>query len=209
MLTSETINDGITKAPLRYQSVVAALRDEGSQSFVDMSRAGEYIAKLHDAITTYYSKPEDSNLVKFEMESLLADIYHEIHRLGDKGSYFRAFACAFRVYLLLIWPPQMWIDWAREATELKEALEQPKMRLCGSIELTMWQFFIGSVAAESNPDIRDWFMNRLRRLFMAARIHRWEDALKLLERVFIQDEQLIARFRQVWTSVNVYGRAEA
>ena len=67
---------------------------------------------------------------------------------------------------------------------------------------------LGAVAAGKGSQVRAWFVARLRRAVLALRSRGWIRPLEILEKCFVSDVGLVARFRALWQELDSEGTPE-
>ncbi|KAG4263042.1 hypothetical protein FPRO04_13291 [Fusarium proliferatum] len=77
------------------------------------------------------------------------------------------------------------------------------IRLCSSMQLLVWQLFVGAAAAEPASEVRSWYVIRLREVVSAMRIGGQNVAMKTLAAVFAPDARLLEKFKTVWDEVTL------
>ncbi|KAK2595408.1 hypothetical protein QQS21_006882 [Conoideocrella luteorostrata] len=120
-----------------------------------------------------------------------------------KSSHLQALEHALRLYLHILWPPPLSLDRKLHCLvdHLKQSLHEPKIRLCSAMNLTVWQLFVGTVAAGGHSEMREWFIWRLKRIFSAMGIYAWERLLVLFGKTFMPDRTLLMKFKRVWEEI--------
>ncbi len=103
--------------------------------------------------------------------------------------------------LHLSWFPQE-TDLTPVAGELKDALCALPVRPCLFMDLSSCQLMLGAVAASEGSEVRAWFVARLRRAVVTLRSRGWKRPLEILERGFVSDDGLVARFRALWKEMD-------
>jgi hypothetical protein len=70
------------------------------------------------------------------------------------------------------------------------------------MDLTSCQLMLGAVAEGKGSQVRAWFMARLRMAVLELRPRGWVRPLEILEKGFVSDVGLVARFRALWKELN-------
>ncbi|KAF4428910.1 hypothetical protein FACUT_9368 [Fusarium acutatum] len=86
-----------------------------------------------------------------------------------------------------------------------KTLKQDKaaiIRLCSSMQLLVWQLFVGAAAAEPASEVRAWYVIRLREVVSSMRIGGQDVAMETLAGVFTPDARLLDKFKTVWDEVS-------
>ncbi|KAM5377904.1 hypothetical protein ACJZ2D_004808 [Fusarium nematophilum] len=197
-LLYDSIGQAIAGSNDSHQKLIDALRKENKPTSVNISRLSREIDHFRKALDAYYTSEVQSHTestIDFQVEYLQLEV--EL-LLGGDEHYIRALRHAVRLFLLLSWPPKVEVDVASRAEELRTALSEPRIRLCSSIELTVWQFFVGAVAAGTALETRIWFVGKLQRIFLATGIKEWKGVMPLLRKAFVPGERLLGKFEMVW-----------
>lgn len=116
-----------------------------------------------------------------------------------ESPYLWALEYSLRLYLSLMWPCSL--DRATDVDllhGLKESLGEPKIRLCAAVHLTVWQLFVGAVAARDHSEMKIWFLSRLAKTLVSMQVDSWERLLVVLEKTFMPDGRLLVEFKKVW-----------
>ncbi|KAF5636073.1 hypothetical protein F52700_5387 [Fusarium sp. NRRL 52700] len=76
------------------------------------------------------------------------------------------------------------------------------IRLCSSMQLLVWQLFVGAAAAEPVSEVRSWYLIRLREVLSSMRIGGQGIAMETISGVFAPDARLLEKFKAVWGEVS-------
>ncbi|KAF4495942.1 hypothetical protein FAGAP_7916 [Fusarium agapanthi] len=99
------------------------------------------------------------------------------------------------------------IDKYHASTTLKQD-KAAIIRLCSSMQLLVWQLFVGAAAAEPASEVRSWYVIRLREVVSSMRIGGQDVAIETLATVFAPDARLLETFKVVWDEVSFGNQAE-
>ncbi|KAF7554810.1 hypothetical protein G7Z17_g2663 [Cylindrodendrum hubeiense] len=161
----DSLSEMIASPKTPPKKIIDALSAPGGVTGLDISRISRDMDMLSKALDVFYTRPEDAEFLGQKIGERVNRLHREIDRLlTNDGTYIRSWAGALRIFVHLSWPPKPDVDLGDLALALKGMLETPGIRLCSSIDMTVWQFFIGAVAAEGS-NIRLWFIARVRRMF--------------------------------------------
>lgn len=119
-----------------------------------------------------------------------------------EGVYVSALARSLHIFLHLLWPPRQGVfHLAALASDLRLVLSRPAKRLCTSIKLTAWQFFVGAVAAGRDTEDGTWFMRRLTSMMERVDPGTWNMMKAAIEEAFPADDGVFSAFRDVYDEV--------
>ncbi|KAK7418432.1 hypothetical protein QQX98_003924 [Neonectria punicea] len=185
------------EAPL--ERVIEALRAPGTPAGYGITGISRSMEQLRKELNYYYTSPTAP-------ESSSQSIGHRVHSLHcaleplleNDGPYIRAWALAIQAFLHKTWPSSPEVSLGDLAKRLGGALGEPEIRLCSSIEMTVWQYFVGAVTAEEGSETREWFITRLQRMFLPMRVREWKTVTRILERALMPDLRLLVEFKEMW-----------
>ncbi|GKU07577.1 hypothetical protein FLAG1_08313 [Fusarium langsethiae] len=147
------------------QPLIRALRNQDVPKGTDIATIRNSINELCLMVDNYHnspiSQPDIAVAIRLEVERLQVEIDT---LLGSHGNYIRSLHHTLRLYLLLLWPMEEPDHLHILAEELKHVLLQSHMRLCPSMQLLVWQLFVGLTAAEPSSEARSWYIARLREI---------------------------------------------
>lgn len=136
-----------------------------------------------------------------EIDHRILSIRKKADTLRGRLRYTDALAQAIRIFLYLscdrfsVTSPA---DLIMLASDLKDILSEPDIRLCSSFELTVWQLFVGGVATTADSETGVWFRITLWRLARAFILREWSGLLVILRRAFMP---LLESFNSIWREV--------
>lgn len=184
-----------------------ALRNDNNPTSMDVSRIIKGISQLRKAL-------DEFNTTKIPSKNEFLNIEHQVDCLhlevevvlGSDDQYIRTLRFALQLFLLLSWLSKPDTDFGILAEELRYSLSKPRVRLCSSVEPTIWQFFVGAVAAEKSIETRTWYIDRLQRVFDSMQVTKWTEVVQLLDRTFMPDMGLLEKFKLVWQEIGYVGQ---
>jgi hypothetical protein len=203
---SDCVSKIISSTEGPYEKIADAIGDATVKAhiaaIVDIS---QQIAKLRYSLDLIYNYPTDSSFIVQEIDKPVTSILHTLETLPEteEVSYLSLLARAIRIFICLLWPPSAKTPPSDLANELRHALGEPKMRLCSSINLTVWQMFVGAVAADSNSETRMWYLDTLKKIFVPMRVFDWQAVIAVLEKGFMPPVSLLDEFRHVWEEIRI------
>ncbi|KAF5567382.1 hypothetical protein FPHYL_3285 [Fusarium phyllophilum] len=182
--------------------LINALRNEDDPKQMDVAAIRSDINDLRQLIDNYHV----STTLKKDKASI---IRYEVHRLqlkvdtllGSQEHYIRSLHDSLQLFLSLLWPVEGRRSLDIKAENLKYAMLQPHIRLCSSMQLLVWQLFVGAAAAEPASEVRSWYVIRLREVVSSMRIGGQDIAMETLAGVFAPDARLLEKFKAVWNEV--------
>lgn len=184
------------------KKIIDTISSPGGLTEQDVSRISWDMHLLRQGLDRYYTHPEEADHLSRQIGDRVDGLQGEIDTLlENSGPNIRAWASALRIFVFLSWPPKLAVCLRDLAERLREMLEAPGIRLCSSIDMTVWQFFVGAVAAEEGSDTRIWFTTRVRKMFSPMHVCEWKTVMGVLEKGFGPDIQLVERFQKVWDEV--------
>ncbi|KAM6509985.1 hypothetical protein FALCPG4_017618 [Fusarium falciforme] len=206
-LIYDSIGQAITSTNGSHEKLMQALRNEDNPTSLDVSRITSGISQLRKAL-------DEFNATKVPSKNEILNIEHQVDCLqlevevvlGSDDHYIRTLRFALQLFLLLSWLSRPDTDFGVLAEELRQSLAQPHIRLCSSVEPTIWQFFVGAVAAEKSVETRTWYIDRLQRVFDSMQVTKWTEVVQLLDRTFMPDMGLLERFKLVWQEIGYVGQ---
>ncbi|VTO85035.1 unnamed protein product [Fusarium graminearum] len=162
-LLYDSLGQALLTSNYSNQPLIQALQNQNDPNAIDIEIISHRINGLCLLIDAYHESPSsgpDSALaIGLEVERLQLEINT---LLGSHENYVHSLHDALQLYLLLLWPVKEPDHLHGLAEGLRLALLQPHMRLCASMELVVWQLFVGATAAEPSSEVRSWFITRLR-----------------------------------------------
>ncbi|KAI1022101.1 hypothetical protein LB504_007543 [Fusarium proliferatum] len=199
----DSIGHTILSASYSNLPLIDALRNEDDPRQMDVAAIRSDVNDLRQLIDIYHS----STTLK---QDTAAIIRYEVHRLqlrvdtllGSQEHYIRSLHDSLQLFLSLLWPIEGRRPLDIKAENLKYALLQPHIRLCSSMQLLVWQLFVGAAAAEPASEVRSWYVIRLREVVSAMRIGGQDVAMENLAAVFAPDARLLEKFKTVWDEVS-------
>ncbi|KAF5602778.1 hypothetical protein FPCIR_1741 [Fusarium pseudocircinatum] len=199
----DSIGHTILSASYSNLPLVNALRNEEDPKQMDVAAIRSDIDDLRQLIDKYHAsstlKQDKAAIIRYEVHCLQLKVDT---LLGSQEHYIRSLHDSLQLFLSLLWP----IEGRRlldiKAENLKYALLQPHIRLCSSMQLLVWQLFVGAAAAEPASEVRYWYIIRLREVVSSMRIGGQDVAMETLATVFAPDAQLLKKFKTVWEEVS-------
>jgi hypothetical protein len=175
-----------------------------------LANISQQIAKVRHSLDLFYKYPTDSAFVAQEIDEPVASILHTIEILPKtkEVSYLYPLSCALRIFLYLVYPPFANALSSDIANELRDALGEPKIRLCSALNLTVWQFFVGAAAADLHSETRAWYLHRLKRMFVPMHLFDWQAVIAVLEKSFMPPLTLLEEFRHIWEEICTYSSGQ-
>ncbi|EEU36746.1 uncharacterized protein NECHADRAFT_51893 [Fusarium vanettenii 77-13-4] len=200
----DSIGQAVTSTNGSHEKLMQALRNEDNPTSMDVSRITSGISQLRKAL-------DEFSVTKIPSKSEILNIEHQVDCLklevevvlGSDDQYIRTLRFALQLFLLLSWLSRPETDFGLLAEDLRHSLAKPQIRLCSSVEPTIWQFFVGAVAAEKSMETRNWYINRLQAVFDAMQVTKWTEVVQLLDRTFMPDMGLLERFKLVWQEIGM------
>jgi hypothetical protein len=148
-----------------------------------------------------YDTPEE--FVAMEVDQRILTILDKTDILRGQPGYTYSLGLSIRIFLHLSSDrfPILPADLSALASEVKDTLSEPDVRLCTSFELTAWQLLIGSVATTADSPTGSWFRVTLWKISRAFVFNEWAGVLAILEKAFMPHSRLLACFEAVWAEV--------
>ncbi|RSL80294.1 hypothetical protein CEP51_006671 [Fusarium floridanum] len=203
----DSIGQAITSTNGSHEKLMQALRNENNPTSMDVSRIINGISQLRKALdefnTTKIPPRRDFLSIEHQVDCLQLEV--EVV-LGSDDQYIRTLRFALQLFLLLSWLSKPDTDFGILAEELRYSLLKPRVRLCSSVEPTIWQFFVGAVAAEKSIETRTWYVDRLQRVFDSMQVTKWTEVVQLLDRTYMPDMGLLEKFKVVWQEIGYVGQ---
>lgn len=199
---SEYVNEMIASPTKPPKKMIDTISSPGGLTEPEFSRICRDMHLLRQGLDRYYTHPEEADHLSRQIGERVDGLQGEIDTLlENSGPHIRAWASALRIFVFLSWPPKLAVCLRDLADRLREMLEAPGIRLCSSIDMTVWQFFVGAAAAEEGSDTRIWFTTRVRKMFSPMHVCEWKSVMEVLEKGFRPDTHLVERFQRVWDEV--------
>ncbi|KAL6917126.1 hypothetical protein FSST1_008621 [Fusarium sambucinum] len=181
------------------QPIIHALKNQDDPNTTDITTIRNRINGLCQLIDDYHitltARSDFALTIEREVERLQLEIDT---LLGSHENYVQSLHDALRLYLLLLWPLEEPDRLHILAEELRYALMQPHLRLCTSMELLIWQLFVGVTAAEPSSEVRSWYVTRLRELLSSMHNLGQGTVVDTLTQAFTPDTCLLQKFRVIW-----------
>ncbi|RGP77269.1 hypothetical protein FLONG3_4784 [Fusarium longipes] len=204
-LLYDSLGHAMLTASYSNLPLIHALRNEDDPNQTDIATIRDRINELCLMINRYHNSTapqlDIARVIGLEVERLKLEIGT---LLGCHENYVRSLHDALQLYLLLLWPVEEPGRLQTLAEELKYDLLQPHMRLCASMEVLVWQLFVGVVAAGSTSEVRCWYTTRLRDVLGSMNKMGQEIVINTLTTVFTPDMCLLEKFQDVWQEILDY-----
>ncbi|CEF77831.1 unnamed protein product [Fusarium graminearum] len=201
-LLYDSLGQALLTSNYSNQPLIQALQNQNDPNATDIEIISHRINGLCLLIDAYHESPSpgpDSALaIGLEVERLQLEINT---LLGSHENYVHSLHDALQLYLLLLWPVKEPDHLHGLAEGLRLALLQPHMRLCASMELVVWQLFVGATAAEPSSEVRSWFITRLREVSCSMTGLGQGVVIGTLTHAFTPDARLLQRFVVIWQEV--------
>ncbi|KAF4445747.1 hypothetical protein FALBO_17149 [Fusarium albosuccineum] len=202
-LLHDSIGQSISSQNDSHNKLMQALRNEDHPTSMDVSRISDGLDHLRRTINDYHASPNPPALVRLNIEYQVECLQLDVEvLLASEEHHVRTLRCAFRLFLLLMWPSKPNGTIQTLADELRYALTEPHIRLCSSMALTIWEFFVGALAAEAPGETRSWFIDRLGDIFKPRHATEWRHVVDILSKAFMPPECLLEKCRVVWQEVD-------
>lgn len=199
---SESVSEMMATPKKPPKKIIDALTPLGGLTEPNFSRICWDMHMLRQGLNRYYTHPDEADHLSRQIGERVDGLQGEIDTLlQNSGPHIRAWASALRIFVFLSWPPKLAVCFRDLAERLRDMLAAPGIRLCSSIDMTVWQFFVGAVASEEGSDTRIWFTTRVRKMFSPMHVREWKTVMGVLEKGFGPDIQLMERFQRVWDEV--------
>ncbi|KAK3692007.1 hypothetical protein B0T22DRAFT_634 [Podospora appendiculata] len=192
--------------PLVYQSkVIDVIRLYGDHPVLKVANIIDSLVRLQDSIAVHRSTSStgpdvtrEAKEIKQKWNTLLC--LTRALRLESKNPFVQATSRAIELVLHLSWPSSgaSRTDLTPLASELKQALCQIPVRPCLFMDLTSCQLMLGAIAAAEGSEVKAWFVGRMTRAALALRSRGCVRPLDILDKGFVSDVPLVARFRGLW-----------
>ena len=180
-----------------------AIGGYGSQPICRVAKISNSLIQLRDLIDTHRQSSSGSNVRVKEIETNWNDLFFQARSLRlEDNPFVQATSRAIEMILFLSWYPQQEAKLRLLVSELKEALCRLPVRPCLFMELTSCQMMLGAIVAGEGTQVRAWFVARLRRAVLALRSRGWDRPLEILEKGFVSNVGLVARFRDLWKELD-------
>lgn len=201
-LLYESVSEMMATPKKPPKKIIDALTPLGGLTEPNFSRICWDMHMLRQGLNRYYTHPDEADHLSRQIGERVDGLQGEIDTLlQNSGPHIRAWASALRIFVFLSWPPKLAVCFRDLAERLRDMLAAPGIRLCSSIDMTVWQFFVGAVASEEGSDTRIWFTTRVRKMFSPMHVREWKTVMGVLEKGFGPDIQLMERFQRVWDEV--------
>ncbi|KAH7149898.1 hypothetical protein B0J13DRAFT_549044 [Dactylonectria estremocensis] len=201
-LMFESVNELILSPKTLPQRIIDALSFPGGVTQTDITLISHDMDLLRKEIEFYHRHPELVAILSKKIGDRIDKLQFEIGTLLEKdGPYIQAWAVAIRLFLYLSWPLKFSESISDLANSLKERLEQPGIHFCSSIDMTVWQFFVGAAAGDPGSFLRKWFTTKLQKMIIPMQVREWVAVLGVIKNGFMPDSLLLEKFQQVWVEV--------
>ncbi|KAK3334053.1 hypothetical protein B0T19DRAFT_419970 [Cercophora scortea] len=214
-LTIDSVNH-LFGFPLVYHSkVIDAIRPYGNQPVLKVAGIIDGFVQLQDLIAVHHNKSSTGGSeldvghaakeIKRKWTTLL--YLTRALRREDNNPFAQAVSRSIELALHLSWPSPSGtsrLDLTPLAGELKQALCQIPVRPCLFMDITSCQLMLGAIAAAEDSEVRAWFVAKMKRAAVALRSRGCVRPLDILEKGFVSDVPLVARFRELWKELYDY-----
>ncbi|KPM41358.1 hypothetical protein AK830_g5175 [Neonectria ditissima] len=199
-LIHDSINEMIAIPAAPLGKFIDALRSPGAPSGEIIFHISCSMKQLREELNHYYAHPAAVESLSQQIGCRVSDLSSVLEPFLDaEGPSIRAWAVAIQSFLYLSWPPSSeGVCLHGMARKLRHALGEPEIRLCASIEMTVWEYFIGAIAADEGSEAREWYVVRLRRMFVSMKVCEWKTVLQRLEKAIMPDVRLLESFKGTW-----------
>ncbi|CAG9941819.1 unnamed protein product [Clonostachys rosea f. rosea IK726] len=202
LLLYDSVQEVIPSTPVRKERIVAALRKRDVRTLGAISHISHKIHQIRQNIEDLVSYPSSFSSATGDIEGTISSVQEELRPLFNSSvAYIASVSRAISLFLQLSWPSTGYVDHASCARDLQDALSEPRVTLCGSTSLTVWQYFVGGVGAASRPSLRSWYVASLANMFRAMHIRDWEACYQVMEGAFVPDSILLMQFRDLWEEI--------
>lgn len=179
------------------------MRTYDSQPFCKVADISDSLIQLRRSIDDHRKCSPGSDVEAQSIETDWNSLLCQARALQSENDPFvQATSRAIELILYLSWRHKPEANLTLLAGELKEALCRLPTRPCLFMDLTSCQLMLGAVAASEGSQVRAWFVARLRRSVLALRSRGWMRPLEILEKGFVSDMGLVARFRVLWKELD-------
>jgi hypothetical protein len=187
-----------------HKQLIQALCDNDTPNLLDINYIRCRANRLREAIDNFHvtrttAKTQSDGLIESRIERLRSEIDA---LLGTSDHHIRTLRRSIQLFLSLLWPSNTSHKLDILAEELKQALEEPHIRLCSTVDLPIWQFSVGAAAADLLGDTRSWFIERLRDLSTTMNLKMMEQGASSLQASFMPDALLLNKFERIWQEVD-------
>ncbi|KAF7535371.1 hypothetical protein G7054_g5428 [Neopestalotiopsis clavispora] len=187
-----------------HKQLIQALCDKDTPDLLDINYIRCRVNRLREAIdfhhvTTATAKSQTDGLIESRIKRLQSEV-DALLRTSDH--HIRTLRRSIQLFLLLLWPDKTSHKLDILAEELRQALEEPHIRLCSTVDLPIWQFSVGAAAADRLGDTRSWFIERLRDLSTTMNVKMVEQGASSLQASFMPDALVLNRFQRIWQEVD-------
>ncbi|PWI69339.1 hypothetical protein PCL_00986 [Purpureocillium lilacinum] len=195
-----SISEHVSSCSGRDSQLALSLGDVNSEAcLATIGSIASSLDQLRHSLNDFGRQPTAPEVINEFVLQPISSVQESLQALPRAGSlYLQSLSCAIRIFLQLLWPACAVIDTPVLANELREMLNTPRLRLCASINLTVWQFFVGAVAAPRGSETRHWFAERLKRMLISMGVVDWKGAVLVLCRGFMPSDLLLQDFRALW-----------
>ncbi|CAI6075616.1 unnamed protein product [Clonostachys chloroleuca] len=202
LLLYDSIQEVIPSTPVRKERIVAALRKRDVRTLGAISQISHKIHQIRQNIEDLVLYPSSFSSATVDIEGTISSVQEELRPLFNSSvAYIASVSRAISLFLQLSWPSTGYMDHASCAKDLQVALSEPRVTLCGSTSLTVWQYFVGGVGAASRPSLRSWYVASLANIFRAMHIRDWEACYQVMEGAFVPDSILLMQFKDLWEEI--------
>jgi hypothetical protein len=132
----------------------------------------------------------------------LRQITHAALSHSDQSPHIKSLAYALAIFSHLSCPRSVLSPsgLGAMAQAMRQAMDQPGIRLCASTHWTIWQFMLGYMTAVES-ETKDWFSKALRGVCTVMYTQSWNAFDTVLSMTLRPTSQLLGKFRDVWSEL--------
>jgi hypothetical protein len=175
----------------------------GNETLCTVADIASNIMRFRDTTRDYRNAIVGHDYLTESVEETLRELHSKIQGLRDHPDpEVRATSRAMTLLLHLSWPLEEMVNLSRVARELRDILSRRALQPCLHADLTSGQFMVGAIAAEGDPEVRNWFLGRWKQAVSSMRIRGWPNPVEMIERGLSCDPGLLRRFKLLWKDVD-------
>jgi hypothetical protein len=204
LVISDSVNHILKYPRVYHEAIIDAVGPYGNESLYKVADMANRIVLLRGSIGKYKILSLGQEYADKHIEEPAQQLRDEAKKLcNHKDADVRATMRSMLILLQLSWPSTHGPSLATLACELRDALCQRLLHCCLYADLTSGQFIMGAIAAEGDPEVRDWFVGRWKRAVEAMGHRGWSNPVNMIERGLRYDPDLLQRFRVIWDELDV------
>ncbi|ETS80700.1 hypothetical protein PFICI_08229 [Pestalotiopsis fici W106-1] len=186
-----------------HKQLIQALCDNNTPDLMDINYIQSQIDRLCQDIDAYHADSKEKDQRKARIDVQFRRLQSDVDTLlRTQDHHIRTLRRSIQLFLLLLWPSTAQHELRTLAKDLRQALEEPHIRLCSTVDLPVWQFSVGASAADPQGDTRSWFIDRLTDLSVTMNVRMLEQGTASLASSFMPDACVLEKFKAIWRQVD-------